>query len=54
VGDTAEDMEMARRAGVRAIGVSGPFPTAASIRAARPDLLLHSLRDLPRHLQWRD
>jgi len=54
VGDTAEDIEMARRAGVRAIGVSGPFPTAASIRAARPDLLLHSLRDLPRHLQWRD
>lgn len=47
VGDTAEDIEMARRAGVRAIGVLGPFPTADRIRAARPDVLLKSIRDLP-------
>lgn len=51
VGDAAEDIEMARRAGVRAIGVLGPFPTAERIRAARPDLLLESIRELPRHLQ---
>jgi HAD superfamily hydrolase (TIGR01509 family) len=51
VGDTAEDVEMARRAGVRAIGVLGPFPTAARIRAAKPEILLHSIRDLPRHLR---
>jgi HAD superfamily hydrolase (TIGR01509 family) len=51
VGDTPEDVEMARRAGVRAIGVFGPFPTAASIRAAQPDLLLNSVRDLPRYLR---
>lgn len=50
VGDAPEDIEMARRAGVRAIGVLGPFPTAERIRAAKPDLLLHSIRDLPRHL----
>lgn len=50
VGDTAEDIEMARRAGVRPIGVLGPFPTAARIRAARPDALLGSIRDLPRFL----
>jgi pyrophosphatase PpaX len=53
VGDTAEDIEMARRARVRAIGVLGPFPTAAGIRAANPDLLLKSVRDLPRHLRQR-
>lgn len=47
VGDTAEDIEMARRAGVRSIGVLGPFPTADRIRAARPDVLLKSIRDLP-------
>ncbi|MGH9712693.1 MAG: HAD family hydrolase [Candidatus Acidiferrales bacterium] len=51
VGDTAEDIEMARRAGVRPIGVLGPFPTADKIRAARPDAILRSIRDLPRHLQ---
>lgn len=51
VGDTQEDIEMARRAGVRPIGVLGPFPTARRIRAARPDVLLRSIRDLPRHLQ---
>jgi HAD superfamily hydrolase (TIGR01509 family) len=50
VGDTAEDIEMARRAGVRAIGVLGPFPTAARIRAAKPEILLDSIRELPRHL----
>ena len=50
VGDTAEDLEMARRAGVRAIGVLGPFPTAARIRAAKPEILLDSIRELPRHL----
>ena len=54
VGDSAEDMEMARNAGVRAIGVLGPFPTAEKIRAAKPDLLLRSIRDLPRYLQRAD
>ena len=41
---------MARRAGMRSIGVLGPFPTAGRIRSAEPDLLLRSIRDLPRHL----
>lgn len=51
VGDTAEDIEMARRAGVRPIGVLGPFPTSHRVRAARPDALLGSIRDLPGYLQ---
>jgi HAD superfamily hydrolase (TIGR01549 family) len=50
VGDAAEDVEMARRAGVRVIGVLGPFPTAVRLRAARPDLLLRSIQELPKHL----
>lgn len=50
VGDSPEDVEMARRAGVRVIGVLGPFPTAVRLRAARPDLLLRSIGDLPKHL----
>jgi phosphoglycolate phosphatase len=51
IGDAAEDIEMARRAGVRPIGVLGPFPTAKSMRAANPELLLQSINELPRYLQ---
>jgi phosphoglycolate phosphatase-like HAD superfamily hydrolase len=51
VGDTAEDIEMSRRAGVRPIGVLGPFPTAERVRAARPDVILNSIRELPHYLQ---
>jgi HAD superfamily hydrolase (TIGR01509 family) len=47
VGDSPEDLEMARRAGVRAIAVLGPFPTEARLRAAKPDLLLNSITELP-------
>jgi HAD superfamily hydrolase (TIGR01509 family) len=51
VGDTAEDIEMSRRAGVRPIGVLGPFPTADRIRAAQPDAILNSIRELPQYLE---
>jgi HAD superfamily hydrolase (TIGR01549 family) len=47
VGDSAEDLEMARRAGVRAIAVLGPFPTEARLRAAKPEVLLESIAQLP-------
>ena len=51
VGDSPEDLEMARRAGVRAIAVLGPFPTEARLRDARPELLLESILDLPEALR---
>ena len=51
VGDTAEDVEMSRRAGVRVVGVLGPFPTHARLRAARPDALIPSVRELPALLE---
>ncbi len=47
VGDAPQDVEMARRAGVRAIGVLGPFPTEKRLRAARPEVLIGSLQELP-------
>jgi HAD superfamily hydrolase (TIGR01509 family) len=50
VGDSAEDIEMAHRAGVRSIAVLGPFPTHDRVRAARPHLLLASIAALPSHL----
>lgn len=51
VGDAPEDVEMARRAGVRPIGVLGPFPTAGRLRTAEPDALLRSIGELPRYLR---
>ncbi len=51
VGDTPDDVEMARRAHVRAIGVLGPFPTARRLRAARPDALLRRIDQLPEALR---
>lgn len=47
VGDTPQDVQMAQRAGVCAIGVLGPFPTAERLRAARPEFLLSSIGELP-------
>jgi HAD superfamily hydrolase (TIGR01549 family) len=46
VGDAPQDMEMARRAGVRAIGVLGPFSTEKRLRAARPAFLIESIDEL--------
>lgn len=51
VGDSPEDLEMAKRAGVRAIAVLGPFPTEARLRAAKPELLLESITELPAALK---
>jgi HAD superfamily hydrolase (TIGR01509 family) len=51
VGDSPEDLQMARSAGIgAAIAVLGPFPTEKRLRAARPDLLLESIEELPHAL----
>ena len=47
VGDAPQDVEMARSAGVLAIGVLGPYPTEKRLRAAQPEFLLGSLEELP-------
>ena len=47
VGDAPEDIEMARRAGVRGIGVLGGSPVPERLRAASPDALIETIRDLP-------
>jgi HAD superfamily hydrolase (TIGR01509 family) len=52
VGDSPEDLEMARSAGARAaIAVLGPFPTEKRLRAAKPDALLESILELPHALR---
>ena len=39
VGDSPEDIEMARAAGVRAVGVPGGFPNREELVASHPDVL---------------
>jgi phosphoglycolate phosphatase len=51
VGDSPEDVEMAHRAGMRAIAVLGPSPTRHTVAAALPDVLLCSLAELPAWLR---
>jgi HAD superfamily hydrolase (TIGR01509 family) len=51
VGDTPEDLEMSRAAGVRAIAVLGPFPTEKRLRAAEPEFLLKKIEELPELLR---
>lgn len=43
IGDSPEDVEMARAAGVRAVGVPGGFPNREALAAARPDVLAPDL-----------
>jgi HAD superfamily hydrolase (TIGR01509 family) len=51
VGDTPEDLEMARAVGMPAVAVLGPFPTEKRLRAAKPEFLLKRLTDLPKLLE---
>jgi HAD superfamily hydrolase (TIGR01509 family) len=47
VGDAPEDMLMARRARVHAVGVLGPSPTRDTVATACPDALLAAIGELP-------
>jgi HAD superfamily hydrolase (TIGR01509 family) len=47
IGDAPEDIEMAHRAGMRAIGVLGGSPVPGRLRAASPDAMIETIRDLP-------
>jgi 2-phosphoglycolate phosphatase len=55
VGDGPQDVESARRAGMRSVVVEGGFCPLERVLAAGPDVLLRSLAELPEILQrWRD
>jgi HAD superfamily hydrolase (TIGR01509 family) len=43
VGDSPEDIEMSRAAGVFAVGIPGGFPNREALAASRPDLLVPDL-----------
>ncbi len=52
IGDAPEDIEMAHRAGVRAVGVLGGSPVPERLRAASPDAMIETIRDLPALLKY--
>ena len=43
VGDSPEDVDMARAAGVYVVGVPGPFPNREELKASAPDMVCDSL-----------
>lgn len=51
VGDAPQDIVMARRAGVRAIAVLGPFPTHERLRREKPEAVIESVAMLPKLLE---
>ena len=50
VGDSPEDVTMARAAGVFAVGIPGGFPNREALEASAPDLLSPSLEAALREL----
>jgi HAD superfamily hydrolase (TIGR01509 family) len=51
IGDAPEDIEMAHRAGVRAIGVLGGSPVPERLRSASADALIETIGELPALLE---
>ncbi len=47
VGDTPVDIEQGRNAGVFTVGIVTDYVEAARIHESRPDLVLHSIAELP-------
>jgi HAD superfamily hydrolase (TIGR01509 family) len=50
VGDSPEDVEMARAAGVFTVGIPGGFPNREALTRSRPDLMAGSLADATERL----
>ena len=46
VGDSPEDIEMARAAGVYSVAVTGGYPNRDALLAAKPDAYTDSLREV--------
>lgn len=49
VGDSPEDIEMGKRAGMLTVGVRSTYPTSWKLESHAPDIFLKSLTELPDH-----
>lgn len=47
IGDSPQDIEAGHRAGALTVGIRGGFPPIESLLAARPDVVIDSLAELP-------
>jgi phosphoglycolate phosphatase len=55
VGDGPQDVECARSAGARSVAIDSGFGSRERLVAARPDVMLRALSELPEVIQrWRD
>jgi len=55
VGDGPQDVECARRAGMRSVAVDSGYSSRERLLSARPDVLLRSMDELPEVIaRWRD
>src|SRR5258705_2415548 len=49
VGDSPEDIEMGKRAGMLTVGVRSDYPTSWKLKSQEPDILIESLSELLHH-----
>lgn len=49
VGDTPEDIEMGKRAGMLTVGVRSAYPTSWKLKSQRPDIYIESFVELSDH-----
>ena len=49
VGDSPEDIEMGKRAGMLTVGVRSDYPTSWKLKSQQPDILIESLTELLHH-----
>lgn len=46
IGDTIEEIEIGKELGLKTVAITGGFCTVKRLRTAKPDVLIHHLRDL--------
>ena len=49
IGDSPEDIEMGKRAGLLTVGVRSAYPTNWKLERSSPDILIQSIPELPDH-----
>ena len=49
VGDSPEDIEMGKRAGILTVGVLSAYPTSWKLKSHEPDILIESLSEILLH-----
>lgn len=51
IGDTIEEVEIGKKFGYSTVALTGGYQSTARLKAAKPDYLIHNLRDLKKIIQ---